>query len=179
MNKPVTTAPGTSRTTTLNIAAPGKPIEPADFKKNLTELHVVSLNRAKAENNISIDLLLRLALVKFVRGEIVAQFTQLLEKCKTKLKDYEGPRSVNVGKGVEMRDRFAQLQVSKKTVMRKAGQDIFTTAREVEKESLSKLRRSLFGDAKSAAYELFMNRLLFTDDGHDDYVNAEHYVILG
>jgi hypothetical protein len=78
-----------------------------------------------------------------------------------------------------MRARCAQLQISKKTVIRKAGQDIFTTARAVEKESLSKLRRSLFGDTKSAAYELFMNRLLFTDDGHDDYVNAEHYVILG
>jgi len=177
--KPVTPVPGTSRTTTLNIAAPGKPLDPADFKKNLAELHVVSLNRAKAENNISIDLLLRLALVKFIRSEIVAQFTQLLEKCKTKLKDYEGPRSLNVGKGVEMRDRFARFQISKKIVMRKAGQDIFTTAREVEKESLSKLRRSLFGDTKSAAYDLFLNRLLFTDDGHDDYVNAEHYVILG
>src|SRR6516225_1812707 len=24
-----------------------------------------------------------------------------------------------------------------------------------------------------------MNRLLFTEDGHDDYLNAEHYVMLG
>src|SRR5712671_2370210 len=177
--KPVTPVPGTSRTTTLNIAAPGKPLDPADFKKNLAELHVVSLNRAKAENNISIDLLLRLALVKFIRSEIVAQFTQLLEKCKTKLKDYEGPRSLNVGKGVEMRDRFARFQISKKTVMRKAGQDIFTTAREVEKESVSKLRRSLFGETNSSTYDLFLNRLVYTDDGRDDHVNAEHYVILG
>src|SRR5947209_16168032 len=29
--KPITVAPGTSRTTTLNIAVPAKPLEPADF----------------------------------------------------------------------------------------------------------------------------------------------------
>src|SRR5579864_2563123 len=34
-----------------------KPAEPADFKRVLLDLHVAALNRAKAENNISIDLL--------------------------------------------------------------------------------------------------------------------------
>src|SRR5438270_8953022 len=77
LTKPVTPVPVSSRTTTLNVAGPLKPIEPAEFKKNLAELHIVGLNRAKAENNISIDLLLRLALVKFVRNELVAQYTQL------------------------------------------------------------------------------------------------------
>src|SRR5882672_2104475 len=30
--------------------------EPADFKRLLAELHIVSLNRAKAENSVSLDL---------------------------------------------------------------------------------------------------------------------------
>ncbi len=176
--KPVSSA-GAPRTGVMNLGTPGKPIEPADFKKAFADLHVVSLNRAKAENSISIDLLLRLAVVKFIRHEMAAQFGQLLERCRTKLKAYEGPHSINVQKGMEMRERFAQFQVSKKTVMRKAGQDIFTTSREVEKETLAKLRRSLFGDTAGAAYDLFLNRLTFTEDGRDDYLNAEHYVILG
>ena len=178
-DKSAATTVGTSRTGIMNMVAGAKPNEPAEFKKCFAELHIVGLNRAKAENNISIDLLLRLAAVKLIRNEIAGQFGLLLEKCKTKLKAYDGPRALNPQKGAEMRERFAQFQVGKKSVLRKAAQEIFTTSREIEKESLAKLRRSLFGDVGSPAYEMFLNRLMFTEDGRDDYVNAEHYVILG
>src|SRR6185369_5794572 len=47
------------------------------------------------------------------------------------------------------------------------------------KESLARMRRVLFGDSELPVYELFINRLLFTEDGRDDYLNAEHYVMLG
>ncbi|MCU1286514.1 MAG: hypothetical protein JWO13_2864 [Acidobacteriales bacterium] len=166
-------------TVVATAAAPSKPAEPADFKKLMADLHIVALNRAKTDNNISLDLLTRLAVVKFLRAELLAQFAQLLERCRVKLKTYEGPRNPNPQKGIEMRERFAKLQVTKKTVLRKAGQDIFVTIREIEKETLVKMRRSMFGDAASASYDLFLNRLLFIDDGKDDYLNAEHYVMLG
>jgi hypothetical protein len=157
----------------------GKAAEPADFKRVLLDLHVTALNRAKAENNISIDLLARLATVKYQRNEMNQQFAQALERCRAKLKSYDGPRQIFAHKAVEMRERFARFQISKKTLLRKVGQDLFATLREIEKESLSRMRRSLFGDQESAAYDLFLNRLLFTEDGRDDYVNAEQYVMLG
>ena len=157
----------------------GKAAEPADFKRVLLDLHVTALNRAKAENNISIDLLARLAAVKFQRNEMNQQFGQALERCRAKLKSYEGPRQVFAHKAVEMRERFARFQISKKALLRRVGQDLFATLREIEKESLSRMRRSLFGDTESAAYDLFLNRLLFTEDGRDDYLNAEQYVMLG
>ena len=157
----------------------GKTGETTDFKRALLDLHVAALNRAKAENSISVDLLARLAAVKFQRNEMTAQFAQALERCRAKLKSYEGPRQAFAAKGAELRDRFAKFQISKKAVLRKVGQDLFSTIREIEKESLSRMRRSLFGDAQSAAYDLFLNRLLYTEDGRDDYLNAEQYVMLG
>ncbi len=160
-------------------AAAGKITEASDFKRALLDLHVAALNRAKAENNVSIDLVARLAVVKFQRNEMPAQFSQALERCRTKLKSYEGPRQAFVAKGVELRQRFADFQISKKAILRKVGQDLFVTIREIEKESLSRMRRSLFGDAESVAYDLFLNRLLYTEDGRDDYLNAEQYVMLG
>lgn len=161
------------------VPVESKNAEPADFKRALLDLHVAALNRAKADNNISIDLLARLAAVKFQRSEMIAQFAQALERCRAKLKSYEGPRQAFANKGVEFRDRFAKFQISKKAVLRKVGQDLFSTVREIEKESLSRMRRSLFGDSQSAAYDLFLNRLLYTEDGRDDYLNAEQYVMLG
>ncbi len=160
--------------------APAKP-KPADtgaeFKRTLADLQLASLNQAKAEGNISRDVLCRLAVIKFLRNELSAQFTQVLERCRAKLREYEGPRSNP--KGIALRDRFLKLQVSKKIVQRKAGQELFATLREIEKESLARMRRVLFGEAELGVYELFMDRLLFSENGRDDYLNAEHYVMLG
>jgi len=108
------------------------------------------------------------------------------------LKTYEGIRQ---GKGVEYRERVAAFQVRKKIILRKTGQDLFETLRELEKETLARTRRSFFGEAKAgeakegeagsgtasalASYGLFVNRLAFSEDGRDDYLCAEHYVMLG
>jgi len=151
----------------------------AEFKRLLTDLHVASLNRAKSENNVSLDLLFRLAVLKFQRAELLNQYGQVLERCRTRIKFYEAPRQSGTNRTLEMRERFVGLQVNKKTVLRRAGQDLFVVLREAEKESLGKTRRSFFGDTAVAMYELFLNRLVFIEDGQDNLLNAEHYVMLG
>jgi class 3 adenylate cyclase len=161
-----------------------KPAEKPDFKTLFTELQTASLNRAKKEEKISVDLLARLAVAKFLRTELHQQFAQVLERCRLLLKSYESSRQ---GKAVEYRERVAAFQVRKKIILRKAGQELFETQREIEKKTLGRTRRSLFGEvmigepATSAlgSYGLFLNRLLFSDDGRDDYLCAEHYVMLG
>ncbi len=149
----------------------------AEFKRSLADLQLAALHQAKAEGNVCRDVLCRLAIIKFLRNELSSQFTQVLERCRARLREYEGPRSNP--KGIALRDRFLKLQVSKKIVQRKAGQELFATLREIEKESLARMRRVLFGDAELGVYELFMDRLLFSENGRDDYLNAEHYVMLG
>ncbi len=157
-----------------------KQADPAEFQRMLVEMHVACLNRAKSEGNITVDLMGRLAAVKFMRGELHLQYAQATERCRAKLKTMEGPRQTMQAKALEMRERFARFQVNKKSVLRRAGQDLFESLREIEKQTLAKMRRSLFGeDAAPAAYEFFLNRLLFTEEGTDDFLNAEHYVMLG
>src|SRR5438093_4368094 len=92
------------------------------------------------------------------------------------LKGYEGVRQQ---KALEYRERVAAFQVAKKIILRKAGQELFRTLREIEKETLARTRRSLFGGSGEAAYKLFLNPLIFIEDGRDTYLNAEHYVMLG
>ncbi len=165
------------------------PAEKSDWKSLLAELHLAALSRAKKEENISVDLLARLAVTKFLRTEMNQQFAQVLERCRVLLKSYESMRQ---GKAVEYRERVAAFQVRKKIILRKTGQDLFETLREIEKETLARTRRSLFGEAKTgeantvesgsaglASYGLFLNRLAFSEDGRDDYLCAEHYVMLG
>lgn len=149
-----------------------------EFKRQLVDVHVGGLNRAKADGNISVDLLVRLAIIKFLRSELPLQYGVVTERCRLRLKSYEGPRQPAAGKGHELRELFSRFQIDKKGILRRVGQDLFQTLREIDKQTLGKMRRSLFGE-DLVSYELFMNRLLFTEDGRDDYLNAEHYVMLG
>jgi len=154
--------------------------DPSEWKSLLTELQVASLTRAKKEFKLSVDLLARLAVTKFLRTEMNQQFLQVLERCRVLLKSYDNMRQQ---KAHEYRERLATFQVRKKIILRKTGQEIFETLREVEKSVLARTRRSLFGEETSGGsyftYPLFLNRLLFSEDGRDDFLCAEHYVMLG
>jgi len=153
---------------------------PSEWKPLLAELQLGSLNRAKKEYKIAVDILGRLAVTKFLRTEMSLQFAQVLERCRVLLKSYDNMRQM---KAHEYRERLATFQVRKKIILRKTGQDLFETLREVEKSTLSRTRRSLFGEETNArsyfTYPLFVNRLLFSEDGRDDFLLAEHYVMLG
>jgi len=149
---------------------------PSELKPLLADLHVSTLNRAKAAENLSVDVLGRVAIIKFLRIELNSQFAQLLERGRMMLKSYEGVRQQ---KALEYRERVASFQVAKKIILRKTGQELFRILREIEKETLARMRRSLFGSRAEAEYKLFLNPLVFTEEGCDTYLNAEHYVMLG
>jgi len=153
-----------------------KPAASSELKPLLAEVHSAALNRAKAEGNPFLDVLARVAIIKFLRIELGSQFAQILERCRVTLKSYEG---VGQQKALEYRERVAAFQVAKKVILRKTGQELFRTLREIEKETLARTRRSLFGNNNDEQYKLFLNPLIFTADGCDAYVNAEQYVMLG
>ena len=161
--------------TPVSKAHPGK-TSGSELKPLLAELHVAALNRAKAAENLSIDVLARAAIIKFLRVELNSQFAQVLERGRMMLKSYEGVRQQ---KALEYRERVASFQVAKKIILRKTGQELFRILREIEKETLARMRRSLFGNHSEVEYTLFLNPLVFTEDGCDTYLNAEHYVMLG
>jgi hypothetical protein len=149
---------------------------PADLKPLLVSLHLAILNRAKAEDNPSVDVLGRLAVLKFIRTELQVQFARVLEQCRMKTKSLEGLRQVKM---METQELVSSFQVRKKIILRKTGQELFRLLREIEKETLVRTRRSLLGELPSDTYRLFLNPLIFTEDGRDDYLCAEHYYMFG
>ncbi|MGA9041903.1 MAG: hypothetical protein WB421_15330 [Terriglobales bacterium] len=149
---------------------------PSDLKPLLAEMHVAALNRAKADGNNSVDLLARTAILKFLRTELNLQFAQILERCRVMLKSYEGVRQQ---RALEYRERLAAFQVAKKIILRQTAQELFRTLREIEKETLLRTRRSLFGNEPELEYQLFLNPLILSEDGRDTYLCAEYYVMLG
>lgn len=148
----------------------------SELKNLLVSLHQELLNRAKAQENPSVDLLGRLAVIKFIRAEMQAQFAHILEQCRRKTKSLEGLRQAKM---FETQTLVATFQISRKIILRKTGQEIFQLLREIEKESLARTRRSLFGDIVPETYRQFQNPLIFTENGRDDYLCAERYYMFG
>jgi hypothetical protein len=147
-----------------------------DLKPLLLELHKTALNRAKAQNNLAVDLLGRAAVIKFLRAELNNQFSNVLNRCRATLKSYEGVRQQ---KALEYRETVAGFQIAKKNILRQAGEELFRTLREIERENLASTRRSLFGEHQNADYQVFLNPLIFLEEGRDSYLQAQHYVLIG
>ena len=158
------------------VATPLRKPGPADLKTQLVSIHLAILNRAKAEGNPSVDVLGRLAVLKFIRTELQTQFARILEQCRMKSKSLEGVRQVKM---MQMQELVSSFQVRKKIILRRAGQEMFRLLREIEKETLARTRRSLLGEIPADCYRLFLNPLVLTDDGRDDYLCAEHYYMFG
>src|SRR5258708_4948921 len=149
---------------------------PADLKTLMVSIHLAILNRAKAEDNPSVDVLGRLAVLKFIRTELQAQFARILEQCRAKSKSLEGVRQTKM---MQTQALVSSFQVRKKIILRRAGQEMFRLLREIEKETLARTRRSLLGELPADCYRLFLNPLILTEDGRDDYLCAEHYYMFG
>jgi hypothetical protein len=149
---------------------------PSDLKPLLVSIHLAILNRAKAEGNPSIDMLGRLAVLKFIRTELQAQFSRTLEQCRMKSKSLEGVRQLKM---MQTQELVSAFQVGKRIILRRAGQEVFHLLCEIEKETLARTRRSLLGELPADAYCLFLNPLILTEDGRDDYLCAEHYYMFG
>ncbi|MGH7936687.1 MAG: hypothetical protein ACREF8_06730, partial [Chthoniobacterales bacterium] len=149
---------------------------PADLKTAFLSLHQSILIRAKAEGNPSIDLLGRLAVLKFIRADLQSQYSKILEQCRMKSKAMEGLRHTKM---VEMQELVSSFRIRKKIIIRRAGQEVLRLLRVIEKETLARTRRSLLGDSSADSYRLLLNPLILTEDGRDDYLCAEHYYMFG
>src|SRR5436309_849157 len=103
-----------------SMSKPTGKVQASELKPLLSDFHIAALNHAKAAGNLSVDMLARLAIIKFFRIELSAQFAQLLERSRMMLKGYEGVRQQKaleyremVGAGGEdcTRSQKARLQI--------------------------------------------------------------------
>ncbi len=148
------------------------------FRKLLSEVMQSALTQAKYHKNVEIDLLFRLALLKFLAFEIGNQFANLIlegkEWIRKRGEHFERSQQAHVIKA-----RLSELQSARRGVIRRVGQQVAQIVSDVEDSVIAKARRALFGEDFTAYYELCKNRLIFLDGGKDDDFFLEHYALLG
>lgn len=152
--------------------------EHSAFRKILTEILQASLTEAKFKQSIETDLLHQLAILKHLTSEISVQFSSLIVECKDWIRArgevFEHSQQAHV-----MRAKIAEIQADKKNAYRLVGETLCRIWREIEEGTLSKSRRALFGEDFQESYDLLQNRFLFVENGNDDHLFLEHYVLLG
>jgi hypothetical protein len=150
----------------------------ASFRKLLTELLQSALTQAKYYKNIEIDLVFRLAILKYLTLELGNQFANLIlegkEWVRQRGEHFERSQQAHVIKA-----RLSELQSARRAVIRGVGQQVAHIVSEVEDAVIAKARRALFGEDFAPFYELLKNRLIFLDGGKDDVFFLENYVLLG
>src|SRR5271154_733614 len=153
-------------------------LDGSGFRKILTDLMQSSLTQAKFQKNIEIDLLFRLALLKFLSQELPNQFALLVQEGKEWVRQ-RGEQFERSQQAHVIKARLAELQASRRIVIRAVGQQIAQVLVDIEENVIVKTRRALFGEDFAALYEILKNRLVFLDGGKDDVYFLEHYVLLG
>src|SRR5215831_17403450 len=155
-----------------------KPVDSTTFRKLLTELLQSALTNAKHQKNIEIDILFRLAILKFLTQELGNQFANLILEGKEWIRQrgehFERSQQAHVIKA-----KLSELQSSRRSVLRAVGQQVAQMVVDSEENVIFKARRALFGEEFAPFYELLKNRLIFLDGGKDDSYFLENYVLLG
>jgi hypothetical protein len=148
------------------------------FRRMLTEVLQGSLTNAKYRQSIDTDVLHRLALLKFFTQEVGDQFSSVLVECKEWIRSrgelFEHSEQAHV-----LRSKIAEMRADRKRVFRQVGETLCRIWCEVEEGVVSKSRRALFGEDFHQTYEFLSNPLLFVENGNDDHLFLEHYVLLG
>src|SRR5246127_3794402 len=155
-----------------------KTIDGAGFRKLLSDLLQSSVTQAKYQKNIEIDLLFRLAILKFLTQELGNQFANLILEGKEWIRQrgehFERSQQAHV-----LKAKLTELQSARRGVLRVVGQQVAQMIVDAEENVVCKTRRALFGEDFAAYYDLLKNRLIFLDGGKDDSYFLEHFVLLG
>jgi hypothetical protein len=155
-----------------------KPVDSTTFRKLLTELLQSSLTKAKHQKNIEIDLLFRVAVLKFLTAELLNQFANVIldgkEYIRKRGEYFERSQQAHVIKA-----KLSEMQSARRDVLRLIGQLVAQILIDIEENVIAKTRRALFGEEFAPYYEILKNRLVFLDAGKDDFFFLEHYVLLG
>jgi hypothetical protein len=155
-----------------------RPPEASAWKRQLSDLLHAGLQLAKYEQNIEVDLILRVALLKFLTQEISTQFANLMLEAKEWIRG-RGAHFEHTEQAHVIKARLAELQADRRNMFRQTGQHVFQAMMDIEENSLARSRKALFGEEAASSYDILNNRLAFVESGKDDVLFLDQYVLLG
>jgi len=150
--------------------------EKDEFKQLCYEVMQDSINKAKLRHEIQIDYLLQTAIISFIIAEIRARFEKLIVQLKNRIREQEGSRRQE--EAVRLKKELSDLQENRKTILRKAGREMFQYVTEVRNKDLKDMREANFSREAYLPDYIFSNPIFHLEDPDDDFFMIEEYDVL-
>lgn len=150
--------------------------ETSEFQRLCSEILTDSVNKAKARQEIQMDYLAQIALVKFLAEEIQRQYEEVVQHCKNVIRREEISHQMETT--LRLREEVASIIQRRNQIVRRTGGELFEYFMELQQE-INKLRAANFGEACVLPEELFSNPILHAGPGADGFFLIENYVLLG
>ncbi|MBI4479672.1 MAG: hypothetical protein HY651_06585 [Acidobacteria bacterium] len=162
-----------------NPPALPKGAERNEFKQQFQNLLINLLNRANIQKNPQRELLGQAAVLKALAGEIQVQYGLIVVQAREKLRLFDSPAHAHHARGYQLHEMFSNFQKNKKIILRLVGQELLDMMAEVRASQVRRTRESFFGKEASLPHAIFSHPLIFAEEGKDDYLYMEQYVMLG
>ena len=155
-----------------------KPADVKEFKRQLQNLLLNALSRANIEKNVQTSLLLEAAIFKHLAAEMQAQYGTVVVQAREKVKLFQGPNRWYDARGYQFQEVFGNFQKNRKIILYRVSAEVLLWVTEV-REVLRKNIESFFGAEDAKPFKIFSTPLVFTDEGKNDYLYLDRYVMLG
>ncbi len=150
--------------------------EIARFKTTCKDVMTNAVNQAKSKQEIQIDYLAQVALVKRLIEKINDQYEEAVQHFKSVVRKQEVSRRTE--SHLKLREEVSGIIQRRNAILQDVSTELFTYFIEARRE-VDELRELNFGDDGLLPEELFYNPLLQTAFRPDDYFMMAHYVLLG
>jgi hypothetical protein len=150
------------------------------FKRICGEVLQECVHIAKSRDEIQIDYLGQVAVLKLIIETVRDQFTELVESFQRRILVAErAGRSDEIKETVRLKQRLSQIRENKSTLIRQAGLEMFGHVLEVHRDTLAPLRTANFGAEVLFPEDIFSNPLLHVPHPPGDEMMLEMYMLLG
>jgi hypothetical protein len=151
----------------------------SEFRTRLDALLREAQHRAKEQNQIEIELLARLGVIKWLLGDLQQEFAQLAVACKEQVGKHGGLTARTPEQAFLAQSRVADFLSNRRHVLNAVGEKLFQLFEELEEHSLRPARMALLGSAMPEIFQGLRNRLIFLENPNDAALLLDHYVMLG
>ncbi|OFV95283.1 MAG: hypothetical protein A3F68_03695 [Acidobacteria bacterium RIFCSPLOWO2_12_FULL_54_10] len=158
---------------------PPKPSDKKEFQRQVETILLHALHYGNVEKNQQIEMLAQASIFKYIALEMQAQYGTIISQARDKLRLFQGPAQSENARGYELQEILSNFQKQKKIILRRVGQELLGLIHEVQQGPVRKTRESFFGVDSSELFAIFSTPLIFTEDGKDDFLFIENYIMLG
>ena len=150
-----------------------------EFKQLCRDVLHAAINQAKSASEIQIDLLAQITIVKKLAEEIPCQYSKLIENFNDNASRHEIASSEGLNSYIKIKEKLAEIQQNKKSVLLSVAAELFQYLIEVQHENITEMRESILGPETILPDDVFSNPIIHVENPFENLLLMDEYVLIG